>query len=155
MSEDFKIHPSWDFLVNADKMDRKKVLSAWSIVLKSFLPSFNYQDLKGAALVQKILSTCYKNPSNVSYDQFIKDIATAHKIDSSNIKDIDGIELSLLQRFRKNILSEATDEELKILDLDCETEFELIDDKEGRQKAIKQNIDEIAGLLDIGWQLTR
>ena len=149
MSEDFKIHPSWDFLVNADKMDRKKVLSAWSIVLKSFLPSFNYKDLKGAALVQKILSTCYKNPSNVSYDQFIKDIATAHKIDSSNIKDIDGIELSLLQRFRKNILSEATDEELKILDLDCETEFELIDDKEGRQKAIKQNIDEIAGLLDI------
>ena len=149
MSEDFKIHPSWDFLVDADKMDRKKVLSAWSIVLKSFLPSFNYKDLKGAALVQKILSTCYKNPSNVSYDQFIKDIATAHKIDSSNIKDIDGIELSLLQRFRKNILSEATDEELKILDLDCETEFELIDDKEGRQKAIKQNIDEIAGLLDI------
>lgn len=151
MSEDFKIHPSWDFLVNADELDSMKIQSACSVVLKSFWPSFlfKYKELKGEVLVRKILSTCYRNPDNVSYDKFIKDIAFAHKIDHSNAKGIVEIELSLLQRFRTNILSEATDEEKEASDLDSDSEFELTDEEGNTQKAITDNIANISKLLDI------
>ena len=149
MQENATIDKSWDFLVNADEIDIRKMKSASQFFMFFRFNSQQDNVIKGKNLLENILKYSYhKTDEPIPYNQFLQDIAYAYGVNKSNAQTIEETELALLQKFKDEIINEATDDEKETI-----ASYKLFsshdDEEEDIKVAINKNIERISKLLDI------
>jgi len=152
MQENATIDKSWDFLVNADEIDLNKVLSALYLIpssrtKKSQINAYYTFDVKGEDIARKILYLCYESNGNVSYENFIKDIAFAFNKDISREISIEETEAALLEKIKENILKEATTKELELIKTRYNIDY--LSTEKDQETDYSENLVRISKLLDI------
>ena len=152
MQENATIDKSWDFLIKADKIDLRKVLSALYLIPSSrtkkelYLSHYKF-DLEGEDIARKILSLCYESSENISYENFIKDIAFAFNKNISREISIEETEAALLKIIKENVLKEATPKELELISKRYNVNHQNITNSQETEHP--NDLVEISKLLDI------
>ena len=148
MQENATIDKSWDFLVNADEIDVRKMKSASQFFMFFRFNSSQDTVIRGKDLVEDILTYSYnKTDEPITFNQFLQDIAYAFGLNESENHTIEETELALLQKFEDDIMREATDDEKEKIGL--YKLFSSHEDEGNIKDAINTNIERVSKLLDI------